>query len=106
MILLIINHNLPEIGTQQQCNYCAHSFKDVVWDTILFGNKMYKHSNCPSCHKEILISVNNKIGSGHDNWDGKNSWHNNKAIKFPKTKNKMKTLDRRVEILSSRAFSK
>lgn len=69
---------------------------------------MYKHTNCPCCEREIIIGLHDVVGSGHDNWDNKNSWkkHKNISLSSINNGNKLSFLERKLQILSVKPYSK
>lgn len=99
---MTLHHSFTTQDFKRQCMYCSTSFDEIKWDNIHVGTRLYKHSNC-SCGKVIMVPVN-FLGSGHDNWDGKNSWKTSSMIKVPKTKKKIKTLESKIKILSEKSY--
>lgn len=82
---------------KSQCPYCHADLKDAEWHSHFESVIMYKAFHC-SCGKFLSIPMNFK-GSGHDNWDKKNSWTSNSDIRIHKMKEKMRTLESRIKII-------
>jgi hypothetical protein len=80
-----------------QCPYCRTDLSDKEWHTHFESVRMYKAFHC-TCGKFLSVPVK-FLGSGHDNWDKKNSWIHYSNIKIPKVKEKIKSLESRIKIL-------
>ncbi|MFT4297695.1 MAG: hypothetical protein ACMXX5_00715 [Candidatus Woesearchaeota archaeon] len=95
-------HHCFTIQNQKfQCIRCSSPLHDSKWSNHHEGTQLYKSAICPSCSYDIMIPVD-FLGSGHDNWDGVSSWTSDSSIVIPKTKNKIKTLESRIKILSEK----
>jgi DNA-directed RNA polymerase subunit RPC12/RpoP len=96
-----LHHTFTIKDQKNQCVHCSNTLKDIKWENVHQGIQLYKSTFCPECKYHILIPVD-FLGSGHDNWDGKNSWVSESNIIIPKNKHKMKTLESKIKILSEK----
>jgi hypothetical protein len=85
------------VDQKTQCPYCHSSLHDEVWNSHFEHTRMYKVLNC-SCGKCLSVPVS-FLGSGHDNWDKKESWKDHSNVRIRKTQNQMKTLESKIKIL-------
>jgi hypothetical protein len=91
-------HQIFNIADQKlQCPYCHKDLNNASWHSHFESIKMYKAFHC-ECGRFLSLPVD-FFGSGHDNWDKKESWKSYRGIKISKTKNKIRTLESRLKIV-------
>lgn len=56
-----------------QCYECRTDLKDNVWESEHDEQRHYKSTLCTCCGKKHSVKVD-FLGSGHDSWDGTESW--------------------------------
>jgi DNA-directed RNA polymerase subunit RPC12/RpoP len=99
-----LHHCFTIQNQKTQCLRCSTPLNNSKWDNVHEGIQLYKSTLCPCCDYKIIIPVN-FLGSGHDNWDGEHSWMSESNIVIPKNKQKIKTLESQVKILSEKSYN-
>jgi hypothetical protein len=91
-------HHVFTINDQMnQCPYCTKDLNNVKWHSHFESIRMYKSFHC-DCGKVVSMAVN-FLGSGHDNWDKKESWKNSPEISFHKPTGIVRPLEARIQLI-------
>ncbi|MFH1053925.1 MAG: hypothetical protein V1740_05920 [Candidatus Woesearchaeota archaeon] len=94
---MVLHHIFTESDLRNFCPYCKSDISENEWKSLFHAQIHYKESEC-TCGKSLKIRVP-FIGTGHDSWDGKQTWKRDvlEIRKDPKTK--MKTLDTQIKVM-------
>lgn len=69
------HHHIRDLNSRIQCMYCNKDLSKLDgWESEHCSGIHYKKNRC-ECGKEARIRVH-VDGSGHDFWDGTQSWEN------------------------------
>lgn len=92
------DHLVSEIVQRKQCIYCGTDLADREWRSEFARDLHYKSIVC-DCGKDVRIQVEFH-GSGHDSWDGTNSWKQH--FKKGKTQGKLKNIESKIQNIEAK----
>jgi len=92
------SHLVSERAQKQQCIYCGTNLADREWKSEFARDLHYKSIVC-DCGRNVRLQVKFH-GSGHDSWDGTNSWK--QEFKKPKSEGNLKTIESKIQKIEAK----
>ncbi|MBS3141796.1 hypothetical protein J4464_00230 [Candidatus Woesearchaeota archaeon] len=81
---MVFHHSFREHDQFRSCAYCRNDQQGVSWRSVHDSHLHYKERDCTRCGRVSRIRVD-FIGSGHDAWDGTQTWLSYLGIREPQS---------------------